>query len=80
VNENLPTLLDETIAAVVTTVTLTGRQVPMQFEGTAAQLLTDLWRAGLRYDVQPEDWRASCSLPTACLDVLTLVERRRSTP
>jgi hypothetical protein len=79
--ERQPTpLRDEARAAVVTVVTLTGRQVPAAVEEAAVQLLVDVWTAGLTHGVQPQDWQATTSLPTACLDALTLVERRRSTP
>jgi hypothetical protein len=73
-------MCDAARAAIVTTIIATGRQIPVPLENTATQLLEDLWTAGLRYDVQPADWRVTTSLPTDCLDVLILVERRRSTP
>jgi hypothetical protein len=77
VNENLPTLHDQARAAIVTTLTVTGRQIPATVEATAARLLADLWAAGLRHGVQPTDWRAVSALPTACVDALVLVEARR---
>jgi hypothetical protein len=51
--------------------------VPVSLEDTAALLLAEPWQAGLRYRAQPGDWRATASLPTACLDVLGIVEARR---
>jgi hypothetical protein len=70
-----PTMLDHAHAAIVT---VTGRQIPVPLEGSASALLTALWAAGLRFGVQPGDWQATTSLPTACLDALIIVERRRS--
>jgi hypothetical protein len=77
VNDNVPTLRDEARAAVATVITVTGRLIPVALEESAVELLADLWAAGLRYGVQPSDWQATTSLPTDCLDVLTLVEARR---
>jgi hypothetical protein len=34
----------------------------------AAALLTDLYRAGLRHGITPQDWAAVAALPTACWD------------
>jgi hypothetical protein len=75
-NGNRPTLHDEAHTAILTMVTINGRQMPAVLEETAGDLLADLWAAGLRHGVTPEDWRQTTSLPTACLDALTLVERR----
>jgi hypothetical protein len=34
----------------------------------ATVLLTDLYRAGLRHGITPQDWAAVAALPTACWD------------
>jgi hypothetical protein len=74
---NLPTLHDDAHTAILTMVTINGRQVPAVLEETAGDLLADLWEAGLRHGVQPGDWRAVAALPTTCIDVLVLAEARR---
>jgi hypothetical protein len=81
VNDNVPTLRDQAHAAIVTVITASGRRIPVALEDTAVELLSELWTADLTHGVEPQDWQAACSLPTACLDVQTLVEaRRRNNP
>jgi hypothetical protein len=71
-----PNLHDHAHAAIVIVVTVSGRQVPVPLVESATQLLTELWQTGLRHGVNPSDWQTAVSLPSACLDVLTLVEGR----
>ncbi|MGH3342573.1 MAG: hypothetical protein ACRDPK_06745 [Carbonactinosporaceae bacterium] len=42
----------------------------------AARLLDAVWCAGLRYDVDPEDWDRVTELAGACIDVM----RRQTSP
>lgn len=73
---NGPRLHAEARAAIVTTATLTRRQIPHGLEQTAWEQFAAVWAVGTRHGVQPEDWRAITSQPTACIDVLAAVERR----
>ena len=41
----------------------------------AALLLTDLYRAGLRHGISPQDWVAMAALPTACWDATVATAR-----
>jgi hypothetical protein len=76
-NDQLPTLRDQARAAITTILVTTGRQIPARVEPVATLLLVDEWTAGLVHGVQPQDWQAVSSLPTACLDAVVLVEARR---
>jgi hypothetical protein len=48
-------LRDEARAAVVTTITVSGRQLRAELETAAIGLLADVWAVGLRHGVQPGD-------------------------
>lgn len=44
----------------------------------ATALLADLYEAGERHGVDPDDWAAVTAMPSAALDVVRATDRRRS--
>jgi hypothetical protein len=57
VNDKLPSLRDQARAAIITIITVTGRQIPARVEAAAVLLLVDVWTARLTHGVEPADWQ-----------------------
>jgi hypothetical protein len=66
----MTTDLSSLLAAAARRIQDTGRQLQPEERDAATALLTDLYAAGLRHGIRPQDWSAVGSLGDDCIDAI----------
>lgn len=58
------------VAAAARDILDTGRSLPLEQRDAATALLADLYVAGLRHGIRPQDWSAIAGLGHDCIDAI----------